>query len=210
MNAIKGTQRIYSLPVETTGWKFDGATEIAFNWEYDDGSAPLLELYEKGKTSQWNASTDIDWSPEAADTNAALPGLRQRAELPPCPSGTGAGPGTLRGITVPCAADGTDVDAARVVAGRVVLLNLWAYWCAPCRTELPAMAEYQQRAGPDVTVVTVHQDDQIGNVQNARKFFTAAARGTLPAVHHWSAGTRWPEQHHRTHITRGFLRHRLD
>ena len=24
----KGTQRIYSLPVELTEWKFDGATEI--------------------------------------------------------------------------------------------------------------------------------------------------------------------------------------
>ena len=24
----KGTQRIYSLPVEVTDWKFDGATEI--------------------------------------------------------------------------------------------------------------------------------------------------------------------------------------
>ncbi len=36
------TQRIYALPVELTEWKFDGATEIAFNWEYDDGSSELL------------------------------------------------------------------------------------------------------------------------------------------------------------------------
>ena len=38
------TERIYSLPVEVTDWKFDGATEIHFNWEYDDGSADLLNL----------------------------------------------------------------------------------------------------------------------------------------------------------------------
>jgi P-aminobenzoate N-oxygenase AurF len=56
------TQRIYALPVETTQWRFDGATEIQFNWEYDDGSAPLLELYEKGKQQQWDASERLDWS----------------------------------------------------------------------------------------------------------------------------------------------------
>jgi hypothetical protein len=56
------TQRIYALPVETTHWRFDGATEIQFNWEYDDGSAPLLELYEKGKQQQWDASERLDWS----------------------------------------------------------------------------------------------------------------------------------------------------
>ena len=56
------TQRIYALPVELTQWKFDGATELQFNWEYDDGSAPLLELYEKGKQQQWDASTRLDWS----------------------------------------------------------------------------------------------------------------------------------------------------
>ena len=56
------TQRIYALPIETTEWKFDGATEIQFNWEYDDGSDSLLELYEKGKKQQWDASTRLDWS----------------------------------------------------------------------------------------------------------------------------------------------------
>ena len=56
------TQRLYALPVETTQWKFDGATEIQFNWDYDDGSDALLELYDKGKKQQWDASTRLDWS----------------------------------------------------------------------------------------------------------------------------------------------------
>jgi thiol-disulfide isomerase/thioredoxin len=51
------------------------------------------------------------------------------------------------------------VDVARAVEGRVVVLNLWAYWCGPCADELPAMAEYQKRMGPAVTVLTVHQDE---------------------------------------------------
>ncbi|WP_374024086.1 TlpA family protein disulfide reductase [Mycobacterium sp. HNNTM2301] len=95
-----------------------------------------------------------------ADTPGALAGPRQRADLAPCPgAGDGPGPPALRGITVECAADGSVVDVARALAGRRVVLNLWAYWCAPCAAELPAMAEYQRRAGPDVTVVTVHQDE---------------------------------------------------
>jgi thiol-disulfide isomerase/thioredoxin len=95
-----------------------------------------------------------------ADTAAALAGPRERAGLPPCPAaGSGPGPAALRGVTVECAADGSAVDVARALAGRRVVLNLWAYWCTPCAAELPAMAEYQRRAGTDVMVVTVHQDE---------------------------------------------------
>lgn len=95
-----------------------------------------------------------------ADTPAALAGPRERAGLPPCPAaGGGPGPAALRGVLVECAADGSAVDVGRALAGRRVILNLWAYWCAPCAAELPAMAEYQRRVGPDVTVVTVHQDE---------------------------------------------------
>jgi hypothetical protein len=63
------TQKIYQLPVEVTNWKFDGATEIAFNWEYDAGSSDLLNLYEKGKQQQWDTSTRIDWSQELFEGN---------------------------------------------------------------------------------------------------------------------------------------------
>ncbi|OBA84554.1 hypothetical protein A9W99_01475 [Mycobacterium sp. 1164966.3] len=94
-----------------------------------------------------------------ADTPAALAEPRQRANLPSCPAaGSDLGPPALRGVVVECAADGSAVDVARALAGRRVVLNLWAYWCVPCRAELPAMAEYQRRVGADVLVVTVHQD----------------------------------------------------
>ena len=63
------TQRLYALPVDVTEWKFDGATEIQFTWEYDDGADSLLELYEKGKQQQWDASTRLDWSLELDPEN---------------------------------------------------------------------------------------------------------------------------------------------
>lgn len=36
----------------------------AFVWDYDDRRPRLTKLYEKSKVSQWNATTDIDWSIE--------------------------------------------------------------------------------------------------------------------------------------------------
>jgi thiol-disulfide isomerase/thioredoxin len=32
--------------------------------------------------------------------------------------------------------------------GRVVLLNFWATWCAPCRDEMPALQALAQELGP--------------------------------------------------------------
>jgi thiol-disulfide isomerase/thioredoxin len=134
-----------------------------------------------------------------ADTSAALAGPRARADLEPCPSaGAGPGPAQLHGITLECAGDGASVDVAKAVAGRTVVLNLWAYWCAPCAAELPAMAEYQKRVGPDVTVLTVHQDEnetaallrlaelgvRLPTVQDGRRLIAAALRvpNVMPAT----------------------------
>ncbi|MFD1333141.1 TlpA family protein disulfide reductase [Methylopila musalis] len=43
--------------------------------------------------------------------------------------------------------------------GKVVLLNLWATWCAPCRKEMPALDRLQaERGGADFEVVAVSLD----------------------------------------------------
>jgi len=108
-----------------------------------------------GDSSEFARRTHRD-----ADSAEALAEPRQRAGLPPCPAdGPGAGPAQLRGVVVQCAADGSQIDVARALAGRTVVLNLWAYWCGPCADELPAMQEYQRRVGDAVSVVTVHQDE---------------------------------------------------
>jgi hypothetical protein len=36
--------------------------DTLFTWDYERSREPLIKLYEKAKTSQWNATTDLDWS----------------------------------------------------------------------------------------------------------------------------------------------------
>lgn len=126
------------------------------------GVAMATELRQRDASPSADSAAQPAREHRDADTPEALAAPRKNADLPPCPmprTGAGGGPETLRGVVVECAADGSAVDVAPALAGRVVVLNLWAYWCAPCAEELPAMADYQRRAGDAVTVVTVHQDE---------------------------------------------------
>jgi hypothetical protein len=67
----------YALPVDATGWKFDGKAETAFTWEYDENREGLLQLYDKGKQQQWDAATRIDWSQDLDPENPMLLDDRQ-------------------------------------------------------------------------------------------------------------------------------------
>ena len=44
--------------------------------------------------------------------------------------------------------------------GRPIVLNLWASWCIPCRTEMPTLSEFA-RSNPDVLVLGVAVEDTL-------------------------------------------------
>ena len=46
--------------------------------------------------------------------------------------------------------------------GQVVLLNVWATWCLPCKVEMPSMEELYRAYGPrGVRIVAVSIDDYV-------------------------------------------------
>ena len=63
--------------------------------------------------------------------------------------------------------------ARRTLAGfknKVVLLNVWATWCVPCREEMPALDRLQQKlGGPGFEVVALSID--AGGAAAVKKFY---------------------------------------
>ena len=56
--------------------------------------------------------------------------------------------------------DGTVAELADY-RGKVVLLNVWATWCLPCRAEMPSMQRLQERfKDTDFRVVAVSVDQE--------------------------------------------------
>ena len=54
---------------------------------------------------------------------------------------------------------GHNLDLARL-HGKVVLLNFWATWCAPCQVEMPMFARWQKQYGPQqLAVIGISMDD---------------------------------------------------
>jgi thiol-disulfide isomerase/thioredoxin len=53
--------------------------------------------------------------------------------------------------------------------GKVVLLNLWATWCAPCRKEMPALDRLRAALGSDKFDVVALSVDRTG-LEGAKKF----------------------------------------
>jgi len=63
--------------------------------------------------------------------------------------------------------------------GKLVLLNIWATWCAPCREEMPALDRLQaQLGGERFQVVALSVDPQGAPI--ARKFYGEVGIKALP------------------------------
>jgi thiol-disulfide isomerase/thioredoxin len=68
--------------------------------------------------------------------------------------------------------DGRDVTLADF-AGRPLLVNIWATWCAPCKAEMPTLDALAVLEEGQVSVIAVSQDLQ--GRKPVRAFFEAAS-----------------------------------
>ena len=62
--------------------------------------------------------------------------------------------------------NGTSIDL-KSLRGKVVLLDFWATWCAPCLIEMPEFAAWQREYGPrGLQVLGISMDDNAAPVRS--------------------------------------------
>lgn len=72
-------------------------------------------------------------------------------------------------------------------AGRVILLNIWATWCPPCREEMPMLDRLQARiGGADFLVLPLCIDD--AGIGRGRRFYNEIGIANLPL--YWAESLR--------------------
>ena len=76
----------------------------------------------------------------------------------------------------PIVAEGPDGKTVKLsdLKGQVVVVNLWASWCAPCVKEMPTLARLQTLyAGKSVRVLPISLDKGAPDIAKAKAFIAA-------------------------------------
>jgi thiol-disulfide isomerase/thioredoxin len=82
---------------------------------------------------------------------AELQQQREAAGIADCEPGDGAA--DLPDVVLPCL--GSDSEASLADVGGPAVINFWASNCGPCRKEMPALQEFHETYGDQVTVLGV-------------------------------------------------------
>ena len=93
VNDVDAILALTNRDVDELVYAVQDNADALFTWDYEKGKRPALnKLYEKAKTSQWNAETDLDWSIDVdiEKVCAEMAANDYRAQLHP-PPGRDAG-----------------------------------------------------------------------------------------------------------------------
>ena len=132
-----------------------------------------------------NAATTRTGAPLANATNRQIAQQTPAAGAPVLPTGPGSNPlsvgemgafvfkKTPEPLPEFSFVDGTGKERSlKEWRGKVVLLNLWATWCLPCRKEMPGLDRLQAELGSDKFEVVAISVDRTG-LEGAKKFLTS-------------------------------------
>lgn len=64
--------------------------------------------------------------------------------------------------------------------GKPIVINFWATWCGPCKSELPAFQSLSESYGQDVTFLMVNMTDGARDTVDGVKEFLADNGYTFP------------------------------
>lgn len=73
--------------------------------------------------------------------------------------------------------------------GDVVLVNIWATWCGPCRVEMPSIQQLHESYGPRGLKIVAISIDEAGQSDAIREF-TSDFKLTFEVLHDRSAAIR--------------------
>ncbi|MDQ1106499.1 thiol-disulfide isomerase/thioredoxin [Nocardioides zeae] len=95
---------------------------------------------------------DIDYDSPALQEARAAAGIEACA-----PGDRTSGPAVLPELTLPCLGGGEPVDLSTFEGP--LLVNVWASFCGPCRHELPALQQFHEQYGDEVTVLGIDYNE---------------------------------------------------
>jgi len=79
VNDLEAILSITNKDVDALTHVIRAEQDALFTWDYDRSRDVLGKLYEKGKNSQWNGETDLDWSIEVDQEKVVLANAEQNA-----------------------------------------------------------------------------------------------------------------------------------
>jgi hypothetical protein len=77
VNDLEAILAISNTDVDAVEHAVRAEADALFTWDYEQSRPALVKLYEKAKTSQWNATTDLDWSIEVDQEKVVLANAEQ-------------------------------------------------------------------------------------------------------------------------------------
>jgi len=72
INDLEAILSVTNTDVDAVAHTVGANLDAIFTWDYERSRPPLVKLYEKAKASQWNVTTDLDWSIPVDQEQVAL------------------------------------------------------------------------------------------------------------------------------------------